>query len=157
MKNILKLVIAVIGCELVGIAATPFTLAAIPTWYQTLNKPSFSPPNNLFGPVWTLLYLFMGISAYLIWKKGVKNKTVKTALTYFLIQLGLNFLWSLLFFGLHSPLLAMVDIAALWIFIFITITQFAKIDKTASYLLIPYLLWVSFAAILNLSIVTLNP
>ncbi len=150
MKQIKKLIITVIGCELVGLVGTPFTVAAIPTWYQSLNKPFFSPPNWIFGPVWTALYLLMGISAYLVWIK-------KGALNYFLIQLFLNFLWSVLFFGLRSPLLGFIDIVTLWIFILITILQFYKISKPAAYLLIPYLLWVSFATLLNLSIILLNP
>lgn len=156
MKDLGKLVVAIAGCELVGFAATPFTLAAIPTWYQALNKPIFSPPNWVFGPVWTILYCLMGISAYLVWKKGLRNNGVKVALTYFLMQLALNFLWSVIFFGLHLPLLAFIEIVILWLFIFVTMKKFAKISRDASYLLIPYIIWVSFAAILNISIVILN-
>lgn len=156
MKKLVALIIAIVGCELVGLAATPFTISSISTWYETLNKPVFSPPNFIFGPVWTSLYFLMGISAFLVWEKGLHKKIVKNALMYFLIQLALNFFWSAIFFGLHLPLLAFVDIIALWIFILITIIKFTKISKTASYLLIPYLLWVSFAALLNLSIVLLN-
>ena len=142
---------------MVGLAATPFTISAIPTWYQTLQKPTFSPPNWIFGPVWTILYFLMGVAAYLIWIKGLEKMAVKTALKFFLVQLLFNFLWSILFFGLHSPILALIDILILWILIVITVIKFYKISKTASYLLIPYLLWVSFATILNLSIVLLNP
>lgn len=156
MKDIQKLIVCVVGCELVGIAATPFTTASIQTWYAFLNKPSFSPPNWIFGPVWTILYFLMGISAFLLWKKGLKNKKVKRALTYFSMQLFFNFLWSLLFFGLHNPLLGLVDIVLLLISIVLTSITFYKISKVASYLLIPYLLWVSFATLLNLSIVLLN-
>ncbi len=156
MNTYLKLLVSVGVCEIVGLAATPFTIAAIPGWYTTLNKPVFSPPNFVFGPVWTILYLFMGISAYLVWSKGLKKRGVKEALTFFVVQLGLNFLWSLLFFGLHSPLIALVDIAALIIAILIVIRKFYKVSKTAGYLLVPYLLWVSFAGYLNLSIWLLN-
>lgn len=156
MNKIVKLITAIVGCELVGILATPFTLGSIPGWYQTLEKPFFSPPNFIFGPVWTTLYFLMGVSAYLVWEKGLHKKIVKNSLIYFLIQLGFNFLWSLIFFGLHLPLLAFLDIIILWILIFITIKKFAKLSKVASYLLIPYLLWVTFAALLNLSIVFLN-
>ena len=156
MNNFFKFLIAVIGCELVGILATPFTLAAIPTWYSTLNKPPFSPPNWIFGPVWTTLYFLMGISAFLIWQRGLKKRQVKEALLYFVAQLFLNFIWSILFFGLRSPILGLLDILILWMLILVTMIKFYKISKLASYLLIPYLLWVSFATILNLSIVILN-
>lgn len=157
MRDIRKLIVSVVGCELVGIAATPFTLSAIPTWYASLNKPIFSPPNWIFGPVWTLLYFLMGISVFLIWKKSIKNKKIKNALLYFGIQLFLNFLWSLLFFGLHNPLLGLIDIFFLLCSIVLTISTFFKISKVASYLLVPYLLWVSFATILNLALFALNP
>ena len=157
MKNFSKFLIAVVGCELVGVISTPFTLSAIPTWYQTLQKPSFSPPNWVFGPVWTALYFLMGVSAYLIWIKGFKKKNVKNALGFFIGQLTLNFLWSILFFGLHSPLLGLIDIIILWLLIITSIFKFYSISKTAAYLLIPYFLWVSFATILNLVLVILNP
>lgn len=156
MKNILKLFLFIIGCELVGILATPFTVSSIPTWYAELIKPSFSPPNWVFGPVWVVLYLLMGVSVYLIWKEGTKKKRVKIALFYFLIQLFFNFLWSAVFFGLHQPLLAFVDIILLFGAIILTMVKFNKISKVAFYLLIPYLVWVSFATILNVSIVFLN-
>ncbi len=157
MSKFVKLVASILICEAVGLISVPFTIASIPAWYATLNKPLFSPPNWIFGPVWTILYLMMGISAYLIWIKGLKNKKVRTALFYFLIQLVFNFFWSILFFGLHSPLLALIDILLLWFTILITMLQFYKISKPASYLLLPYLFWVSFAIILNFSIIILNP
>lgn len=156
MKKYSQLALAIIGCELVGIVSTPFTISAIPTWYRTLNKPFFSPPNWIFGPVWTTLYLLMGISAFLIWQKGLKKKKVKEAITYFGIQLFLNFIWTFLFFGLRNPLLGLIDIVVLWIFIVLTILKFYKLSKPAAYMLIPYLLWVSFATILNFSILILN-
>ena len=148
---------AVIGCELVGIIATPFTISAIPTWYDTLNKPPFSPPNWVFGPTWTMLYFLMGVAAFLIWKKGLKKKHVKEALYYFIVQLVFNFMWSILFFGLKSPILGLLDILVLWMLILITVVKFYKLSKPAAYLLITYLLWVSFASLLNLYIVLLNP
>lgn len=157
MKDIPKLLAAVIGCELVGIVSTPFTISAISTWYVFLVKPSFSPPNWIFGPVWTTLYLLMGVSAFLIWRKGLKNKKVKRALSYFLVQLFFNISWSLLFFGLHSPLLGLLNIILLLISIVLTIQAFYRISKIAAYILVPYLLWVSFATILNIAIVLLNP
>ncbi len=157
VSKFLKFAVAVIGCELVGALATPFTLSAIPTWYSTLNKPAFSPPNWVFGPAWTTLYFLMGVSAYLIWQKGPKKKQVKEALAYFLAQLFFNFIWSILFFGLRSPILGLIDILILWVLIVMTIIKFYRLSKPAAYLLIPYLLWVSFATILNISIVLLNP
>lgn len=159
MRETRQLIISIAGCELVGIVATPFTISAIPTWYATLNKPTFSPPNWIFGPVWILLYLLMGISAFLIWQKGLKGttkKSVKKAFGYFFLQLFFNFIWSVLFFGLHNPLLGFIDILLLLISIVLTMATFYKISKIATYLLIPYLLWVSFATILNFSLVLLN-
>lgn len=156
MKNLFKLIASIAVCELVGILSTPFTLAAIPTWYATLVKPPFSPPNWIFGPVWTLLYLMMGISFYLLWQLGWKKKKVKVAGYYFGAQLALNFLWSVSFFGLHSPLLGLVNIIALWILIILTMKHFYPLSKPAFYLLVPYVLWVSFATLLNGAIVVLN-
>lgn len=156
MIKFLKLILSVTIAEGIGLISTPFTIASIPTWYATLHKPFFSPPNWIFGPVWTILYLMMGIAAYLVWEKGLKNKKVKTALTYYFVQLILNFIWSWLFFGLHSPFLGLLEIILLWFAILLTILKFYKISKTASYLLIPYLIWVSFATLLNFSIFILN-
>lgn len=156
MNKYFRLLLSIIICELVGLIGTPFTISAIQSWYVYLNKPFFSPPNWIFGPVWTTLYALMGISAYLIWSKGFKNKKVKKGLQFFGIQLGFNFIWSILFFGLHNPILGFLDIILLWISIFITIKKFYVISKPAAYLLIPYLAWVSFASLLNLSIILLN-
>ncbi len=155
-KGYIKLLIAVFTCELIGIISTPFTIAAIPTWYATLSKPVFSPPNWIFGPVWTVLYALMGISLYLVWMKSTKNKRVKQALALFAFQLLLNFLWSFLFFGLQNQLLGFIDIILLWIIIALTIRAFYSLSKPAAYLLFPYIIWVSFAFLLNLSIVFLN-
>jgi len=156
VNKIIRLIASIAICELVGIISVPFTIASIPTWYVTLNKPSFSPPNWIFGPVWTILYLMMGVSLYLVWMKGLKNKKVRVALRFFAIQLLLNFLWSVLFFGAHSPLLALIDISLLLYTIIIVIAKFNKISKPASYLLLPYLFWVSFATLLNFFIFILN-
>lgn len=156
MNNTIKIIISVIGCELVGILSIPFTLVSIPTWYKTLNKPFFSPPNWIFGPVWILLYFLMGISASMIWIKGIQNKKVKVALMMFLFQLGANFLWSILFFGFHSPFLAFLDIIVLWLALIITTVKFSELSRTAGYLLIPYIIWVTFASLLNFSIIVLN-
>jgi tryptophan-rich sensory protein len=151
----MKLVISIIICQLAGVLGSVFTMPAIPGWYANLNKPSFSPPNWLFGPVWILLYTLMGISLYLVWsRKG--SAGAKTALILFAIQLGLNTLWSLIFFGLRLPSAAFLEILVLWLFILLTILKFFPISKVAAYLLILYLLWVSFASLLNFYIFRLN-
>lgn len=156
MKNVLKLFASVLICFSAAGIGTIFTIPNIPSWYQTLTKPVFSPPNYLFGPVWTLLYLLMGVALYLIWKKGIKTEKVRDALYLFGIQLILNAVWSPVFFGAHNLLLALIIIIGLWIYIVKTIKAFAKIDKISSYLLYPYLAWVSFASILNFSVWFLN-
>lgn len=156
MKDLPKLIISVVGCELVGFLGTPFTISAIPTWYSTLNKPFFAPPNWIFGPVWTLLYFLMGVAFYLIWSQSWKKKKVKTASLFFLTQLGLNFIWSPIFFGLKAPLLGLIVIVAMWTLIVMTMKKFYPLSKLAFYLLVPYLVWVSFASILNAAIMFLN-
>jgi tryptophan-rich sensory protein len=154
--NYKKLISAIILCQLAGIIGVVFTNPAIPTWYASLIKPSFNPPNWVFGPVWTFLYTLMGISLYRITEIDIKGPLIRKGIFLFVIQLILNSIWSILFFGLQNPLLAFGEIIILWLLIVATIYQFNKIDKSASYLLVPYLLWVSFAAILNYSIWRLN-
>jgi benzodiazapine receptor len=139
---------------LAGFIGSVFTFSAIPTWYVDLNKPTFTPPSWLFGPVWTLLYIVMGVAGYLVWDKN-KRRTDK-ALNLFFIQLGFNALWSILFFGLKDPRLAFFEIVVLWFCVAATTYLFFKIKRTAGYLFVPYLLWVTFASILNFSIVLLN-
>ncbi|HEY5221314.1 MAG TPA: TspO/MBR family protein [Candidatus Paceibacterota bacterium] len=151
-----KLVIAVVVSEVAGIIGSIFTVSAIPTWYATLAKPALNPPAWVFGPVWTTLYLLMGIAVFLVWRKGWDSKGVKTALSLFAIQLILNALWSIIFFGLHSPAWALVDIITMWIAIVATIVAFAKTSRPAAWLLVSYILWVSFALYLNYSIWRLN-
>ncbi len=140
---------------LVGGASGYFTSGSITTWYAALNKPSFNPPNYLFGPVWTLLYALMGVSLYFIWKSPVGIARTK-ALSIFSLQIALNFFWSFIFFNFHELGWALVEIAILWIAILLMITSFHRINKTAAYLQIPYLMWVSFAAVLNAAIWKLN-
>jgi benzodiazapine receptor len=146
-----KLIAAIIICQLAGIVGSFFTISSIPTWYAQLNKPTFNPPNWVFGPAWVVLFLLMGISLYLIWTRGVKG-----VVTVFGIQLFLNIIWSILFFGLRSPFLAFIEIIALWIMILFTIILSYKVSRAAAYLMVPYLLWVSFAAVLNFYILSLN-
>jgi len=151
-----KLIFSIFICLFAGFIGSYFTTPAIPTWFATLQKPSFAPPNWVFAPVWTSLYILMGISLFLVWQKGLENKTVKAAIYLFAGQLVLNALWSFVFFGLRSPLLGLIEIIILWIAILATILSFMKISRTAAYLLIPYILWVSFASIVNFSIWSLN-
>ena len=147
----------VVLSELAGVIGSVFTFAAIPAWYAFLDKPSFSPPSWVFAPVWTTLYLLMGIAAYLVWEKRGENKAAKQALLLFGIQLALNTAWSIAFFGLRSPVLGLAIIALLWAAILGTMRAFSRISKTAGNLFVPYLAWVSFAALLNASIWMLNP
>jgi len=156
IKNLFRLVASIILCLLAGFIGSLFTTPAIPGWYATLNKPPFTPPSAVFAPVWTALYLFMGISLFLVWRADKDILRRKTALTVFALQLALNTFWSVLFFGLRSPLAGLIDIACLWAAIVLTIVLFFRISKTAAWLLVPYLLWVSFATLLNASILARN-
>ena len=157
LKDILKLLVSVFACQCAGLIGSIFTMNAIPTWYATLQKPSFTPPNWLFAPAWVTLYLLMGISAFIVWRRGLSNPQVRKALVVFVIQLILNALWSVIFFGLQSHVSGVIVIVALWIAILLTILKFSKISSLATVLLLPYILWVSFAAVLNVSIWLLNP
>jgi len=156
----LAIVIKLIVCLALTFSAafigSLFTREAVPDWYANLNKPSFSPPNWLFGPVWTILYLLMALSAFIVWQKGLANSAVRIALTIYLIQLILNALWSVIFFGLKMPWLSFIEILLLWTAIGLTILAFARVSITAAVLLVPYILWVSFAAVLNFAIWLLN-
>jgi tryptophan-rich sensory protein len=154
--DISKLIVSIALPLIIGFLGSIFTSNSVKTWYLTLIKPSFNPPGWLFGPVWTILYILMGVSLYLIWSYGLNYSGVKVALIIFGIQLILNFLWSILFFGLHNPLFAFINIVLLWISILIMIILFFRIYPLAAYLQIPYLLWVTFASVLNFSIFILN-
>ncbi|MGB8707334.1 MAG: TspO/MBR family protein [Dehalococcoidia bacterium] len=156
LKDIFKLIICIVACLAAGAIGSIFTRSDIPTWYATLEKPAFTPPNWLFAPAWTLLYILMGTAAFLVWRKGLENRQVRTALIVFLVQLILNALWSVVFFGLESPLCGLIVISILWIAILVTAINFFKISRVASVLMWPYLLWVTFAAVLNSSIWLLN-
>lgn len=132
------------------------TAGAIPTWYRTLEKPAWNPPDWIFGPVWTVLYIMMGIASWQVWRLGTEKKDVRDALGLYGAQLVLNTAWSLLFFGMRRIGLALGEIVALWALIAATVTKFYRLKKSAGLLLVPYLLWVSFAAILNARIWQLN-
>ncbi|HSA95972.1 MAG TPA: TspO/MBR family protein [Acidobacteriota bacterium] len=156
MRKAAGIVVSIAICELAGVVGALFTSPAIPGWYGGLVKPSFNPPNGVFGPVWTALYALMGLAAWLVFAKGAKRPDVKKALVVFAAQLVLNTLWSIVFFGAHLILAAGVVILLLWAAILGTILLFRKISPAAAYLLLPYILWVSFAAALNASIYLLN-
>ena len=155
--DIYKLIVSVVACQCAGLIGSAFTTKAIPTWYATLEKPVFTPPNWLFAPAWGTLYLLMGIAACIIWRRGLVNIQVKRALLIFLVQLILNALWSVVFFGFQAPLYGFIVIVGLWIAILFTILEFSRISTAAMVLLLPYIIWVSFAAVLNASIWILNP
>jgi len=154
-RQILKLVVSILLPLGLGAIAGIFTAKAIPEWYATLNQPSFNPPNWIFGPVWTSLYILLGISFFLTWKQPA-TKERNRAISIFLIQLVLNFAWSFLFFYFHQIGLALIDIIVLWIFIITMLILFYRIKPLAAYINIPYLLWVTFASILNASYFVLN-
>ena len=179
MKNTTKLIISILICEFSGVVGSVFTTSAIKSWYYFLNKPSFSPPDWLFAPVWTFLFLLMGISLYLVWSKDFAanvtandaskkswnpisaklwsgNWREENAALIFVFQLVLNILWPVIFFGLKSPGFAFIEILMLWFAILYTIVNFYRISKPAAYLLLPYIAWVSFAAILNFFVWRLN-
>lgn len=152
----LKFLLALVLCQSAGAIGSLFTLPAISDWYTYLRKPSFTPPSWVFGPAWAILYTLMAIAASLVWEKGLKTPGVREALVIFLVQLVLNSVWSLLFFGLRSPLYGFLEILVLWAAILTTILRFLKVSRLAASLLVPYLLWVSFASSLNLGILLLN-
>jgi benzodiazapine receptor len=153
---VVKLVVCLALTFSAALLGSLFTRNAIADWYANLNKPSFTPPGWLFGPVWTALYVLMAVSAAIVWDKGLDKAAVRIALAVFLVQLILNGLWTPLFFGLKMPLLALVEILLLWVAIGLTILAFARVSLVAAVLLLPYILWTSFAAVLNLSIWLLN-
>lgn len=155
-KKIFFLVGFILLSQLAGLIGSLFTAPSVDTWYTTLQKPSFTPPGWLFAPVWTVLYILMGISVFLVWLKGWKSSLARRALGIFFIQLILNAVWSVLFFGLKLPLVAFGEIVLLWGTIGMMIFNFHKVSRWAAYLQIPYILWVTFAAVLNFSLWTLN-
>ena len=154
VNNIAKLLISIGVCELAGIAGSFFTVSSIPTWYSTLIKPALNPPAWIFGPVWVTLYALMGISLWLVWRSNSSEK--RRAIWLFIVQLVLNAIWSPIFFGAHSISNALAVIVLLWAAIVLTILIFKRISKPAAWLLLPYILWVSFAAYLNFAIWILN-
>ena len=154
--DIIKLVVSIIACEGAGGIGAIFTTPAIPTWYAGLKKPVFTPPKAAFAPVWLTLYLLMAIAVFLVWREGLTQDGVMAAFIIFWVQLVLNVLWSVVFFGLKSLLGGMVIILLLWLVILLTIIEFFSISAVAGGLLIPYILWVSIASSLNIRVWMLN-
>ena len=157
LLKIFRLILCVFSVVMIGSIGAFFTTPVISTWYKTLNKPAFNPPNALFGPAWTILFILIGISLFFILESGLKNKKMPgKAILIFTIQMILNVFWSISFFGLKSPLLGFIDILLLDAAVIYMIIEYYKIRKEAAYLLIPYALWILFATILNFSILILN-
>lgn len=154
--TVIKILIAVLVCLGIGFIGSIATQTSVDTWFVTLSKPSFNPPSWLFAPVWTLLYVLMGVAAGIVWSKGFHHLWVKTALYHFGFQLILNAGWSIAFFGYQSPLAGLIIIIALIVLVLITFKWFKIVSTTAAYLLIPYILWIGFAAALNFEIWRLN-
>jgi len=157
VRHIPGLLASILVCQLAGILGSVFTTPAIPTWYVSLKKPFFTPPSWVFAPVWVTLFTLMGISLYLVWKRGFRRHDVRRSVSLFGIQLALNVLWSAVFFGMRSPQYGFVIIVLLWFALLATIVAFYRILRIAAVLLVPYFLWGSFALVLNFSIVALNP
>ena len=156
MKPIVKLIISIAIPLAVGSISSLFTASSVDGWFTTIQKPSFNPPNWIFAPVWTILYIMMGIACYLVWEMDANKKIKSTAIFFYGVQLALNFLWSLIFFYAQQPGWALADIILLWLMILLTIIWFGKVSIIPAWLMIPYICWVSFATILNFYIWKLN-
>lgn len=154
--NVGRLAGSLAACYGAGAIGSFFTTPKISTWYATLEKPAFTPPNAVFMPVWFTLYAFMGVAIYLVWRKGLQTEGVKSAFILFWVQLGLNALWSVIFFGYESLIGGFAVILSLGVILLITIVKFFKISKVAGGLLIPYIVWIGIASALNASVMMLN-
>jgi len=156
LHDIVKIIVSILACFAAGAIGSIFTFKAIPTWYPGLKKPRYTPPNRLFGPVWTVLYVLMGVSVFLVWQSGRTSSDAMIAFTLFWIQLAFNALWSVIFFGMKSKGGGVVIIAILWLLILATIITSFQVSLWAGILLIPYIVWVSVATYLNVGIWWLN-
>jgi benzodiazapine receptor len=156
LNSVIKFAISIIASFAAGGIGTIFTFKAIPTWYAGLKKPPYTPPNSAFGPVWTTLYILMGISVFLVWQSGLANNDALLAFTLFWIQLAFNAFWSIIFFGLKSKKGGVIIIIALWLLILATMVTSFRASEWAGVLLIPYILWVSIATYLNIGVWLLN-
>jgi len=152
--NMIKLIVCIAICQFAGLVGSLFTFQSIPTWYASLAKPFFTPPNWLFGPVWITLYILMGIALYLLWEKGLKKNNTATRL--FITQLVLNAAWSVIFFGMQLVFIAFIEIVILWAFIALTIWKLRPVDTKAAWVMLPYIIWVTIAAALNMGVWLLN-
>jgi benzodiazapine receptor len=157
LRELARLILCIAICQLAGIIGSVFTASSVTTWYTTLVKPWFTPPGFVISAVWIALFALMGLSLFLIWRKGISSADSKIALGVFAAQLLANVLWSYAFFGLQSPLAGVVVIVVLWLLILQSILRFWPISKDAALLLVPYIIWVSFAAFLNYTFLRLNP
>ncbi|MBI4599489.1 tryptophan-rich sensory protein [Candidatus Uhrbacteria bacterium] len=156
MNTRIKLALSIIVPNAVGFFSSFAVSGALVEWYPSLIKPWFMPPNWLFAPVWVILYTLMGCAVFFIWREDIQKRLAAYALSAFVVQLALNGAWSMLFFGYHAIALALVDILLLWVSIIIMAVLFWRIKRTAAFLLAPYIIWVSFAVVLNWSILALN-
>lgn len=155
-RNFFRFIFSLALPMMAGVIGSVFTAASVSSWYVTLIKPELAPPNWVFGPVWTLLYILMGIALFLVWKKGTNTPGVKAAVAVFLVQITLNALWSYFFFGLRDLRLAFIELVLLWLFILTNIVVFARVSRTAAWLLVPYIGWVTFAGYLNFALLVAN-
>ena len=156
-NDLLKLILCIIICEGLGSSGSIFTSMSVSTWYSTLVKPWFAPPGGVIAVIWTVLFMLMGISLFLVWREGLGRPRVKAAIYIFAAQFVVNIAWSAAFFGMRSPLNGLIVIVLLWLMILLTIIKFWRVSKNAALLLVPYILWVSIAMFLNYSILVLNP
>lgn len=156
VREIPKLIVSVLIVFFTGAVGSLATLPQITTWYAALTKPSWTPPNDWFGPIWSTLYILIGIALFLVWRQGIERRDVRFALGIFAVQLILNLMWSLVFFGLHSILGGFIIIMVLWIAILANMIAFYVLSKPAGILMVPYLIWVSIASYLNYSVLLLN-
>ena len=156
LNNVIKLVVSILASFAAGGIGSLFTFKAIPTWYAGLKKPRYTPPNRAFGPVWTTLYVLMGISVFLIWQKGLSTNGALLAFVLFWIQLAINAIWSIIFFGMKSRGGGVITIIVLWLFLLATIIASFRVSGWAGTLLIPYIVWVTIASYLNIGVWILN-
>ena len=156
-NDLLKLILCIIICEGLGSSGSIFTSMSVSTWYSTLVKPWFAPPGGVIAVIWTVLFMLMGISLFLVWREGLDRPGVKAAIYIFAAQFVVNIAWSAAFFGMRSPSNGLIVIVLLWLMILLTIIKFWRVSKNAALLLVPYILWVSIAMFLNYSILVLNP
>lgn len=154
-NNILPLVLSILIAQTAGIIGSFFTVSSVGSWYKTLAKPSWNPPSWVFGPVWITLYTLMGLAAFFIWKNR-KHPYAKKALLFYGIQLVLNAWWSILFFGLKNPGIALIDIIILLVMMIITTLYFWKVERKAAWMMLPYIAWVGFATVLNFTLWQMN-